>query len=266
MCDINFGSLTEDELAKLSEYETIKKQYDEYACKLKELETINDKIITRKKHYERFMSKVDKRGLVRSDMSPCWRWIGGTLSSAGYGQISIDNEFWNAHRYSYYIHNGYVEIEKGKHICHKCDNKECSNPDHLYLGTPKDNAKDVWDRGLKTKKPPKEKKVNIEPCYECVKHHKKCVKTGDKCQYCIDNNLECVIKEHKPTTGCFTSESAAGENNGRAKLTWDDVNKIRERYNAGLKYGQLKKMAAEYEISYIAIQKIVSNKTWIINK
>jgi hypothetical protein len=213
-----------------------------------------------KRDYYHYMSYIDKRGMVRSDMSPCWRWMGSF--SMNYGCISVRCKPWMAHRYSYYLHNGCINVPSDKHICHKCDNKECSNPEHLYLGTAKDNAKDVWDRGLKTKKPPKEKQCNISPCYECVKHHKKCVMNGDKCQYCIDNNTECVIKEYTPTSGCFTSETASGENNGRAKLTWDDVNIIRQRHKAGLKYGELKKMAEEYEISYIAIQKIVANKTW----
>ena len=216
-----------------------------------------------KRDYYQFILLIDKRGIVRSDMSPCWRWTKLSFSSSGYGQLSINKKMWNAHRYSYYIHNGFIELEKGKHICHRCDNKECSNPEHLYIGTPKDNAKDVWDRGLKTKKPPKEKKINIEPCYECVKHHKKCIMIDTKCKYCIDNDTECIIKEYKLSSGCLTSEAATGENNYNAKLNWDKVNEIRDKYSKGLKYGELKNMAEEYNIAYVTITKIVANKLWV---
>ena len=180
-----------------------------------------------KKLYYHYISYIDKRGIVRSDMSPCWRWT-RSITSTGYGQVCHNNIRWNTHRLSYYIHNGCVEIEKGKHICHRCDNKECSNPEHLYLGTAKENAKDVWDRGIKLRKEPKLKGMP----------------TGIK------------------TAGCFTSEATSGEHNTKAKLSWEQVRAIRQKHSEGLKYGELKKMAEEYHISYNAIQKIIANDTW----
>lgn len=49
------------------------------------------------------------------------------------------------HRYSYLIYNG--TIDKNKLICHKCNNKLCVNPDHLYQGTNKDNTLDMIKAG-----------------------------------------------------------------------------------------------------------------------
>ena len=174
----------------------------------------------------RLMAFVEKRGSVRTDMTPCWGWL-GSYSSNGYGQICINNIRWNHHRLSYYLHNNCEDIPEGKHICHRCDNKQCSNPEHLYCGSPVENAKDVWDRGIKVRKHIKKEKQ------ETPEH----------------------LKIH-----CFSSEMMTGENNVKAKLTWDKVREIRRRYREEMKYGLLKELASEYDVAYITILKIMNNK------
>ena len=85
---------------------------------------------------DRFWKKVDKKS-----KDECWNWLGSLNKMRGYGQIYSENyKIILAHRLSWIIHFG--EIPIGKLVLHKCDNKKCVNPNHLYLGTHGDNAKD----------------------------------------------------------------------------------------------------------------------------
>ena len=76
--------------------------------------------------------------------SGCWEWQ-GNRHYKGYGRIQLDGKPQFAHRVSFRILKGdYQPIDL---ILHKCDNKPCVNPDHLYKGTKQDNARDMIERG-----------------------------------------------------------------------------------------------------------------------
>lgn len=79
----------------------------------------------------------------------CWNWTGGKNSS-GYGCLNTKNGSELAHRLSYDEFNG--DIPSGSFICHKCDNPGCVNPEHLFLGTSKDNYDDMVSKGRNTNK------------------------------------------------------------------------------------------------------------------
>ena len=86
---------------------------------------------------KRFWDKVDKT-------DECWVWTAGK-NSHGYGAFKIDNKTVGAHVISYTLTNG--NIPKGIEVCHTCDNPPCVRPDHLWLGTRKENAQDSAHKG-----------------------------------------------------------------------------------------------------------------------
>ncbi len=108
------------------------------------------------KHYQR----LSTRGAATSDAGhhepfevrfwfrvkktiTCWEWIGPTYR--GYGRLWHRGKTIRAHRASWVIHHG--DIPHGMFVCHRCDNPKCVNPDHLFLGTHRDNIDDKVRKG-----------------------------------------------------------------------------------------------------------------------
>lgn len=70
----------------------------------------------------------------------CWDWQGATVGN-GYGLITFNYKSTRVHRLSYRLFVGL--IDKGLYVLHKCDRPICCNPNHLFLGTQKDNMEDM---------------------------------------------------------------------------------------------------------------------------
>jgi hypothetical protein len=86
----------------------------------------------------RFFSKV-KIGAPNE----CWPWL-ASLTRKGYGKFGINVKTYEAHRVAWMIFNGAIN---GMCVCHRCDNPLCVNPNHLFLGTNKDNVLDMVAKG-----------------------------------------------------------------------------------------------------------------------
>ncbi len=78
------------------------------------------------------------------NQSGCLVWQAGQTSD-GYGVVTYKGKTRLAHRVSYEVSTG-IAVE-GKYVCHKCDNPLCINPEHLFLGTHKDNMFDMKTKG-----------------------------------------------------------------------------------------------------------------------
>jgi hypothetical protein len=75
----------------------------------------------------------------------CWLWFGGMLAH-GYGQMANrEGKVVGVHRFSWVLHFG--PIPKGMMVLHKCDERSCVNPAHLFLGTALDNSHDMMKKG-----------------------------------------------------------------------------------------------------------------------
>lgn len=85
-----------------------------------------------------------QRSIVIDQTSGCWLWQ-KAKEAFGYGVIRADNKRYLAHRLSYKVYNG--KLDDKLLVLHKCDVPACINPDHLYMGTYKNNMEDCVRRG-----------------------------------------------------------------------------------------------------------------------
>lgn len=80
----------------------------------------------------------------------CWQWT-DSVNIKGYGRFSYNGKAERAHRVSWLLHLG--AIPAGMLVCHRCDNPGCVNPDHLFLGTPLNNMRDMDRKGRRVNAP-----------------------------------------------------------------------------------------------------------------
>ena len=122
---------------------------------------------------ERFWSRVNKT-------ETCWEWTGGFMVG-GYGQfwLKSQNRSIGAHRFAWEEANG--PLPAGLFVCHRCDNRKCVRPAHLFAGTPLDNTRDMLAKG-RQKKP-----LGLTHCkhgHEYTPENTYEYKSGRRCRTC----------------------------------------------------------------------------------
>ena len=140
---------------------------------------------------DRFYAQIERIPVDNA----CWIWTGSL--SRGYGHVYIgkrNNKDYSkrAHRFSWELHKG--QIPKELEVCHKCDVRCCVNPDHLFLGTRKDNMQDCSKKG-RFNNDRHTSKTHCKRGHEFTKENTRICKSGSRhCRACdrlrVKNNYD----------------------------------------------------------------------------
>ncbi len=122
-------------------------------------------------HFHQYVLKLD---------CSHWIWVGGEIST-GYGCLSVNKKSALAHITSWELHRG--PIPEGLYTLHKCDIPLCVNPEHLFLGTQKDNIRDLVEKG----RHPGSLKTHCKRGHEFTPENTKITTYGSRsCKTCLD--------------------------------------------------------------------------------
>lgn len=160
----------------------------------------------------------------------CWEWTGAQAKD-GYGVYHSGRKTLKAHRVAYFLAAG--PFDETLMVCHRCDNRICVRPDHLFLGTAKDNTQDAIAKGR--------------------------VASGDRSGM-ARSEVRAKLSTTKKLWHAANPGAEAGENNRSAKLTLAQVCEIRQRYERG-SVSQAA-LAAEYGIAQTTVSAVVRGKRW----
>lgn len=144
---------------------------------------------------DRFMAKVDKQSpyWAINTKNNCWLWTGYLNRGYGYMHIGLGKSKrpHPAYRISYQLFKG--DIPKGLVVRHQCDRKDCVNPEHLLLGTQKDNMQDaIIDNTIPRGEHRHTSKLSEEDARDILFNHFPL--PGQDWLYCIEKSKEYDVK------------------------------------------------------------------------
>ncbi len=203
----------------------------------------------------RFWKKVNKDGpIVRPELGPCWIWT-GSIDIGGYGHLYFGgrgSKEAKAHRIAWLLVNG--PIPNGLLVLHKCDNRPCIRPDHMFIGTAGDNARDAvakgrWRMG--------ERNGNAKLTDADVPEIRRRLAAGEK-----QRDLAAVFKVSQHLIGLVNRghRGSGAVKPRQLKLNPEMVIHLRTRYaKGGVSHSQL---ATELGVSKSTIGQALSRRHW----
>jgi hypothetical protein len=218
-----------------------------------------------------FWAKVDKNG-----PNGCWVWTAGK-NNKGYGLSRARylgyQERVLVHRLSYEDAGGF--IPKGAWVLHKCDNRPCVNPSHLFLGNAKDNVADMIAKGRDVRTPMRgtrngnailtdDKVIAMRKAYIAGKNRFEVAKMFGMSSNAVSDIINGRSWRHllgKNGSPSLDDLKAVAHKNTRssAKLDHKDVSKIKAAIASG---EQCRSIAKRFGVHFATISDIKNGKTW----
>ena len=166
-----------------------------------------------------FWLRVDKSG----GPDACWPFT-GPANRGGYGSLSVNGQSARAHRVAFSLHHE-RPVKSGHDVCHKCDNRICCNPSHLFEGTRKENLQDMVCKGR-----------HASQTHPELRPH--------GADHWMVRNPELVLK---------------GSQHGNAKLTEVDIPEIRRLRKAGV---VARLIAPRFGVTTACIYDVFRERSW----
>ena len=185
---------------------------------------------------ERFWAKVQK-----SD--GCWLWT-AYRNEKGYGRFDDGTITHQAHRLAWALTNG--PVADGLLVCHKCDNPPCCNPDHLFVGTQKDNMQDAKQKG---------RRADGDRMWSRL-HPERLARGARNGRY---TKPERKARGERNGRNTKPEKTNRGEKVNTAKLTWELVRELRAAAAEGARTAEL---SSRFGVSMGNVRRIVTGKYW----
>ncbi len=205
--------------------------------------------ITLKEKIEKYTTKTNT----------CWLWSGRIVRGYGVVWDPVKYKEVRAHRAAWELVNG--PIPKDMCICHKCDIRNCVNPDHLFLGTQNDNIQDKVSKNRQAKGANSGAKLYPDRLSRGDNHYSRTrpelLARGNR--HGLHLHPEKAARGEKNGSYTHPEKRVKGENHGNSILTENNVHEIRRLHRIGIKQIII---ANKFGVARRTINNIINGNVW----